>query len=178
MFQDFQHGGQKSLRSFTFFNCYSGKGRCYLRRHYHSVRRSLIYVFVLPTNALTVMIAAAYHRKLVPLLIMLVAMSGMTFSAIGEASSHGIAELTGSAVVDHQDHSHSHDPHEHGADEKSDPHMHHDSGNHTHDTADRLTIHHPCHHELSLRQSIPFAGDSPHSFRYRLDRPPKASLIV
>lgn len=102
---------------------------------------------------------------------MLLALAGMSLSAVGEASSHGIAELTEATGLDHGDHSH-------GSDERLDSHLHHDSGNHTHESADQLSIALVPQNDTSFRQGIPFAGKSPHSFRYRLDRPPKQSLSV
>lgn len=124
------------------------------------------------------MITAIHRKKLIPLLAMLLALAGLTLSVIGEASSHGIAELAESAAVELHDHQHSHDSHSHDGDEESDIHLHHDSGNHTHESVDQLTIHLITDHVISHRQPVPFAGNSPHSFRYRLDRPPKASLIL
>lgn len=85
------------------------------------------------------MIATIRHRTLLPLMVMLIALAGMTLSTIGEASSHGIAELTGLDVTDHGDHSHSHSL-EDRSESSHGSHQHHDSGNHTHETADRLTI--------------------------------------
>lgn len=120
------------------------------------------------------MITAIHRRKLLPIIIMLFAMIGMSLSVIGEASSHGVAELAETSAIDHDDHPHSHDD----EDEKSDVHLHHDTGNHTHESVDHLTIRLLSDYSISLRQSIPFAGASPRSFRYRLDRPPKTSLTV
>jgi hypothetical protein len=59
-----------------------------------------------------------------------------------------------------------------------DRHSHHDSGNHSHEPADRLKM--PVFSNLtpSLRRPVPFAGENPRSFRYRLDRPPKLYKIV
>ncbi|WP_372985688.1 hypothetical protein [Marinobacter sp.] len=124
------------------------------------------------------MITAIHRKKLFPLLVMLVALAGMTLSVVGEAASHGIAELTETSAMDLDDHPHSHDHHSHDADEKPDIPLHHDSGNHTHESVDQLTIRLVSSHVLAFRQPVPFAGDSPRSFRYRLDRPPKASLAV
>jgi len=124
------------------------------------------------------MITAIHRKNLIPLLALLFALAGITFSVIGEASSHGVAELSESVSVsvsvDQDDHSHSHDD----FDEKSDIHLHHDAGNHSHESMDHLKLHLISNYSISLRQPTPYAGDSPRSFRYRLDRPPKASLIV
>ena len=120
------------------------------------------------------MIAAIHHKKLIPLLIMLFALAGMTLSVIGEALSHGATELTMSVSVDHDDHSHSHND----FDEKSEPHLHHDSGNHSHESVDHLTIRLISDHSISFQQLVPYAGNSPRSFHYQLDRPPKAAQIV
>ncbi|MBE0485408.1 hypothetical protein [Marinobacter sp.] len=122
------------------------------------------------------MIAAIRHRTLLPLMVMLIALAGMTLSTIGEASSHGIAELTEFNGTDHGDHAHSHDLEDHGENSHS-AHQHHDSGNHTHETADRLTVNFAPAHVISHRQALPFAGASPQNFRYRLERPPKPALI-
>jgi len=120
------------------------------------------------------MITATYQKKLIPFLALLFALAGMTFSVIGEASSHGVAELSGFVSADQNDHSHNHND----LDEKSDIHQHHDAGNHSHESVDHPAIRSISDCSISLRQPIPCAGDSPRSFRYRLDRPPKASLIV
>ncbi|WP_417516172.1 hypothetical protein [Marinobacter sp.] len=120
------------------------------------------------------MITAIYHKKLIPFLALLFALAGMTFSVIGETSSHGVAELSGFVSADQNDHSHNHND----LDDKSDIHQHHDAGNHSHETVDHPAIRSISDCSISLRQPIPCAGDSPRSFRYRLDRPPKASLIV
>lgn len=113
----------------------------------------------------------ALHRKMLPLLVMLLVLSGISLSAVGEASSHGFAELTGEAPPGHHDHSHSHDD----SDGKSDEHSHHDSSNHSHESLDHPTIRPIADHWVSIRQSPSDPGDSPRSFRYRLERPPKAS---
>ncbi|QIB50031.1 MULTISPECIES: hypothetical protein [Pseudomonas] len=120
------------------------------------------------------MITAIHRKKLLPILVMLFALAGMSLSVIGEASSHGIAELAETSVLDQDDHPHSHDD----SDGKSDIHLHHDTGNHSHESVDHLTIRLLSDYSISLRQPIPFAGDSPRSFRYRLYRPPKAFLTV
>ena len=120
------------------------------------------------------MVAPTHRRKLIPLLALLLALVGMTFSVVGKASSHGVAELSVFVSEAHDNHSHSHDD----FDEKSDSHLHHDAGNHSHESADRLTTRLIPGYSISLRLPIPFAGDSPRSFRYRLERPPKSSLIV
>lgn len=124
------------------------------------------------------MITAIHRKKLIPLFVMLFALAGMTFSVVGETSSHGIAELTEFSAVDQGDHPHNHDFDNRDTDEKLQLHLHHDSGNHTHESADQLSIHLLSDQEISLRRPIRFAGGFPRSFRYRLDRPPKASLTV
>ncbi|MBD3642070.1 MAG: hypothetical protein HUJ18_13840 [Marinobacter sp.] len=124
------------------------------------------------------MITAIQRKKLFPLLVMMVALAGMTLSVVGEASSHGIAELAETPAMDLDGHPHSHDHHSHDAEEKPDIPLHHDSGNHTHESVDQLIICLVSSQPLAFRQPVPFAGDSPRSFRYRLERPPKASLIV
>ena len=120
------------------------------------------------------MVAATHRRKLIPLLALLLALTGMTLSVIGEASSHGVAELSALVSESHDNHSHSHDD----FDEKSDSHLHHDASNHSHESADRLTTRLIPGYSISLQLPIPYAGDSPRSFRNRLERPPKNFLIV
>ena len=129
------------------------------------------------------MITGIHPRKLFPLLVMLLALAGMTLSVIGEAFSHGVADLSAIPAVDHYDHLHNdefhgHDAHSHDADENQNASLHHDSGNHTHESVDRLTIPLASRPLMSFRQTTPYAGDSPRNFRYRLERPPKAFLIV
>ncbi len=119
------------------------------------------------------MITAIHRKKLIPIFIMLFAVAGMSISVIGEASSHGVVELVETSGTDDH-HPHSHDD----VDEKSDVHLHHDTGNHTHESVDHPTIHLLSDYPILLRQSMPFAGDSPRSLRDRLDRPPKTSLTV
>lgn len=118
------------------------------------------------------MLTAIHRRKLFPILVMLIAMAGLSHSLIGEAFSHGVAEIAHSPAADQDDHPHSHDD----VDEKSEVHLHHDTGNHTHESVDQLTVRLLSDYSTSFRQPIPFAGDSPHSFRYRLERPPKATV--
>jgi hypothetical protein len=120
------------------------------------------------------MVAATHRRKLIPLLALLLALAGMALSVVGEASSHGIAELSALVSEGHDNDSHSHDD----FDEKSDGHLHHDASNHNHESADRLTTRLVPGYSISLRLPIPYAGDSPRSFRNRLERPPKTTLIV
>ncbi len=120
------------------------------------------------------MVTATHRKKLIPFLALLLALAGMTLSAVGEASSHGVAELSAFVSEGHDNQSHSHDD----FDEKSDSHPHHDAGNHSHESADRLTTRLIPGYSISLRLPIPCAGDSPRSFRNRLERPPKTSLIV
>jgi len=120
------------------------------------------------------MITAFHNKKPFPILIMLFVIIGMTLSVIGEASSHGVAELSETSTIDHNDHPHSHDD----VDEKSDSHLHHDTGNHTHESVDHPTIPLFSVYSILIRQSMSFAGDSPRSLRDRLDRPPKTSLTV
>ena len=53
------------------------------------------------------MISAHHRQMLLPLLLMLLALTGMSLSAVGEASSHGLAELAGK--ISGGDHDHGHD---------------------------------------------------------------------
>lgn len=120
------------------------------------------------------------HRKkrLLPTLIMLLALAGMSLSVIGEAFSHGVAELTDTAVVEQDDHPHSHDGHSHDTSKMSELSPHHDPGNHTHESVDQLKIPPLPEDITAIQQPVPFAGGLPRSFRYRLDRPPKARFPV
>ena len=117
------------------------------------------------------MITALHRKMLIPIVVMLLALSGMSLSVVGEASSHGLAELAGKGSGGHSDHSHSHND----VDEESEEHVHHDSSNHSHESLDHPTIRPVSGHWMSVRQLPSQAGDSPRSFRYRLERPPKAS---
>lgn len=116
------------------------------------------------------MISAFHHKLLLPMLVVLLALSGMSLSVVGEASSHGLAELVGEMSGGHNDHTHSHDE----PDEKSDEHVHHDSSNHSHESLDHPTIRPVSGPLMSVRQLPLLAGESPRRFRYRLERPPKA----
>ncbi len=116
------------------------------------------------------MISAVHRKMLLPILVMLLALSGMSLSAVGEASSHGLAELVEESSREHHDHSHSHDE----LDTKTNEHVHHDSSNHSHESVDHPTIHTISGHWTSVRQLPSLAVSSPRSFRYRLERPPKA----
>ena len=124
------------------------------------------------------MITAVHRKKGFPVIVMLIALIGMTFSVMGEMSSHGVAELTETSILNEGDHSHSHDHQINGLQDQQDRHPHHDSGNHSHESADRLSM--PVFSNLtpSLRRPVPFAGEDPRSFRYRLDRPPKPSAAA
>jgi hypothetical protein len=108
------------------------------------------------------MITAIHRQNLIPLLALLLALAGMTFSVIGEASSHGIAELNESVAVtvDQDNHSHNHDD----FDEKSDSHPHHDAGNHSHESADRLTSRFITGYSISLRLLMPSSEILPAAF--------------
>lgn len=125
------------------------------------------------------LIMSAFHnRKLLPALVMLFALAGLSLSVTGEARSHGLADLSGgleSQLGGHSD-GHSGHGHSHDSGEKPETSPHHDAGNHTHETVDQLTISLIQLRFAALRQPVPFAGDSPRSLRYRLDRPPKGHL--
>lgn len=117
------------------------------------------------------MISVVHRKMLFSIFVMLLALSGMSLSAVGEASSHGLAELVDEASREHDEHSHIHDE----LDEKSEGHLHHDSSNHSHESVDHPTIHTISGHWTSVRQLPWLAVNSSRSFRYRLERPPKAS---
>jgi len=125
------------------------------------------------------MISVIRQRKLLPTLVMLFALAGQSLSVIGESFSHGVVELAGdwesgadSHPGNHGGHGHTHDFD--GESETASP--HHDAGNHTHETVDRLRVPIVSRSPTILRQPVPFAGGSPRSLRYRLERPPKVSL--
>ena len=124
------------------------------------------------------MITAINRKKRIPIIVMLIALIGLTFSLMGETLSHGVPELTEAKPLNGGEHSHGHDHHSHDVQDQQDRHSHHDSGNHSHASADRLKM--PVFSNLtpSLRRPVPFAGENPRSFRYRLDRPPKLYKIV
>lgn len=117
------------------------------------------------------MTSAFHHKQLLPMLVVLLALLGMSVSAVGEASSHGLAALAGEISGGQHDQSHSHDE----FDEESDEHAHHDSSNHSHESLGHLTIRSVPAPLMSARQLPLLAGKAPLRFRYRLERPPKAS---
>ena len=120
------------------------------------------------------MITTLHRKKLLPMLVMLLALAGMSFSMIGEVLSHGVVELTDAPYQEHDGHSHSHEM----AEKSSDTHLHHDAGNHTHESLFHLAIRLISGRSMTVPQHIPFAGESPRRLRYRLERPPKAALTV
>jgi hypothetical protein len=120
------------------------------------------------------MVTATHRKNLIPLLALLLALVGMTLSVVGGVSSHGVAELSAFVSEGHDGQSHNHDD----VDETSNSHPHHDASNHSHESADRLTTRILTGYSISLRLPISYAGDSPRTFRFRLDRPPKTSLVV
>lgn len=130
-------------------------------------------------DALRLMISAIHRRKLLPALIMLFALAGLSLSVIGESFSHGVAELAGAWESPLSGHPGSHDGHGHSHDFDEDPEtasLHHDTGNHTHETVGQLRVPFVSQSLTVLRQPLPFAGGSPRSLPYRLDRPPKVHL--
>jgi len=106
------------------------------------------------------MITAIHQQNLIPLLALLLALAGMTLSVVGEASSHGVAELSTFVSEGHDNHSHNHDD----FDEKSDSHPHHDAGNHSHESADRLTSRFITGYSISLRLLMPSSEILPAAF--------------
>ncbi|AZR39747.1 MULTISPECIES: hypothetical protein [Marinobacter] len=121
------------------------------------------------------MISAIHQRKLLPTLVMLFALAGLSLSVIGESFSHGVAELAGDWESLHD--GHPGNGHTHDFDEEPEAaSLHHDAGNHTHETVDQLRVPFVSQSLTVLRQPVPFAGGSPRSLRYRLERPPKALL--
>lgn len=147
-------------------------GGCYLLAPWKSNRQ---------ISAQRMIILASHRRKLLPMLVMLFALTGLSLSMIGEAFSHGAVELASDLESQHGVHSDNHGGHGHSHsfdDEEADAPSHHDAGNHTHETVDQLRIPDVSSISITLRQSAPFAGDSPRSLRYRLERPPKTLLSV
>jgi len=125
------------------------------------------------------MVSGLHQRKLLPTLLMLFALAGLSLSVIGESFSHGVAELAGDGESALTHHSVSHDEHGHSHDFDEEPEassLHHDAGNHTHETVDQVGVPLVTQSTTVLRQPVPFAGESPRSLRYRLERPPKALL--
>jgi hypothetical protein len=127
---------------------------------------------------LRTMIKRTYRKKLLPLLVMLLALAGMNLSVIGGASSHGVVYLTHGMAIDQHNSAHDYDADLHGAESMSETSPHHDSSNHTHESVDQLTIHLISRNPISSRQPNNLAEDTPRSIHYRLDRPPKNLLIV
>ncbi|PAU86271.1 hypothetical protein CK507_15610 [Pseudomonas sp. WN033] len=117
------------------------------------------------------MISAFQRKQLLPMLVVLLALLGMSVSAVGETSSHGLAALAGEISGGQHDKSHSHDE----FDEESDKHAHHDSSNHSHESLGHPTIRPVAAPLMSVRQLPLLAGRTPPRFHYRLERPPKAS---
>jgi hypothetical protein len=122
------------------------------------------------------MITAIHRKKLLATLIMLLALAGLSLSVIGEAFSHGVAELQESPEIGQANQSHSHNGHSHDVGETGKVSPHHDAGNHTHETVDQLPSPLASQSIAALRQPAPFVGGSPRILRYRLERPPKALL--
>lgn len=122
------------------------------------------------------MISVIRQRKLLPMLVMLFALAGLSLSVVSESFSHVTVGPTGEweSVSDnsHMSHEHHHDFGE-AVDE---PIQHHDAGNHTHETVDHLKVPIVFQRPIKLRQPFPFAGGSPRTIRYRLERPPKDVL--
>jgi len=125
------------------------------------------------------MTTTIHRKKLLPILVMLFALTGLSLSVVGEAFSHGLAELTDHWKQDLNGHANSQDGHGHTHDfdeEQETASLHHDAGNHTHETVDQLKAPFVSRSLTVFRQPVPFAGGSPRSLRYRLERPPKASI--
>ena len=131
------------------------------------------------TRRIRLMISAIHQRKLLPTLVMLLALAGLSLSVIGESFSHGVANLAGEWESQSDGHPANHGAHGHTHDFDKEPEtssMHHDAGNHTHETVDHLRVPFVSQSLTVLRQPVPFVGGSPRSLRYRLERPPKALL--
>lgn len=118
------------------------------------------------------------EKRLLPTLIMLLALAGMSLSVVGAAFSHGVVGLMDTAALEQDDRTHSHGHHSHGISEVAELSPHHDPGNHTHESIDQLKTPPLPEAITAIQQRVPFAGGLPRSFRYRLDRPPKARFPV
>lgn len=131
-------------------------------------------------TTLTPMITALHRKKLFPALIMLFALAGLSLSVIGKAFSHGVVELADDTASHLAHHSASHDGHGHSHEDDASPDAadHHDSGNHTHETADQLTRPLVSEGVTLLRQPVLFADGFPRNLCYRLERPPRALPFV
>ncbi|HIK73166.1 MAG TPA: hypothetical protein EYG00_00450, partial [Alcanivorax sp.] len=62
-------------------------------------------------DPLRLMVSGLHQRKLLPTLLMLFALAGLSLSVIGESFSHGVAELAGDGESALTHHSVSHDEH-------------------------------------------------------------------
>lgn len=116
-------------------------------------------------------IAVFHHRLRLAALVVLLALAGMLLSAVGEASSHGVAEMAVDPSMVHDEQPHGHE----AVDGKSASHVHHDGNNHSHESLDHPIIRFVSGMWMSQRHSSQFAKDFPRSFRYRLERPPKVA---
>lgn len=131
------------------------------------------------TRRIRLMISALHQRKLLPTLLMLFALAGLSLSVVGESFSHGVVNLAGDWESQSGGHPGNHGAHGHTHDSDKEPEassLHHDAGNHTHETVDQLRVPVVSQSLTVLRQPVPFARGSPRSLRYRLERPPKAFL--
>ena len=113
------------------------------------------------------------RHKHLSLLIVAIAILGITFSTIGEMFSHGSSELSEPFSL-HDDQVHFHDGHTHDFEDDPDlSYSHHDPSNHTHETPYQISIPLLMDEISTNRMAIPFSGASPEQPSYRLERPPK-----
>lgn len=127
------------------------------------------------------MIAATRKKPLLPMLLMLLALGGMMLSMVGDAASHGIAELPAPDSLAQDQHHSTHDHHHHdNHDPQPDSYsLHHDGGNHTHETVGQLMTDIAARHTHNLAQPpAPYSEGSPGGLRYRLERPPKQTPVL
>lgn len=103
------------------------------------------------------------------LILVCLTVPGLVFSSVGEARSHGLASMAA------ESHAHVHDADgSHGHVEFSGIQLHHDAGNHSHDTADyrplALTL-----RPLFISSSVAGEPSSPPLWTsFPLERPPKS----
>lgn len=124
------------------------------------------------------MVTVIHRKKLLPTVVMLLALIGMSLSLIGEAFSHGATVLPGTAKPGQFGDSHNHVGYSHGVDETSEVSRPHDPGNHTHETVDQLAPPPLPQGVIGNPPPITLSVGCPRSFHYRLERPPKPRLTV
>jgi hypothetical protein len=118
--------------------------------------------------------SAFKHKQWVPVLVMLLVLAASPLSAMGELASHSLPKLSPALELDHGDHTHDHGI----STDEPETHNHHNPANHTHETADHLTVNLPTATSFSFQQRFFGVDDTPRTVRYRLYRPPKSVLLA